>query len=448
MHVLDFIRNKVIRRFINLRSLSAKQVPYDEIIRIELLVAMCLAAIVSGILYIVIGSFLGMSFLIILNYLLFFSTVVPLVLYLIKKGFHNQAKLIMMIIGSLFMFIKAASLGRDSGMNLSMLIIVFATFAFYSINDYKYILLSLLITASLIIVLEWSDYNLLGNDQATNNFEYEFNYVSTGLFAILFFYVILRLNQYMHTKLVNLNSKLVSKNKTLRKLNEELDSYVYRTSHDMRAPLTSLMGLIYLLKSERDPEKLDTLIQMQENCVNKLDLHIQQIIQLSRNIKTDIQTQPIYFEPIVHDVFEELSFFEQAGSIQKNIRIHTPFVLHSDPYRIKTILNNLISNSFKYYRKSEETSFIDVDISSTKKSTIILIKDNGIGISPEYLENVFEMFYRATNKSKGSGLGLYIVKEMVEKLNGTISVKSRINTFTQFLIELPNTSENISNAEN
>jgi signal transduction histidine kinase len=438
MPLLNFIRTKIIRRFINLRSLSSRQVPYDEIIRIELLVAMCLLTVISGILYIIIGSVLGVSFLIILNYLLFFSTVVPLVLYLIKKGYYNQSKLIMMVIGSLFMFIKAASLGRDSGMNLSMLIIVFATFAFYSINDYKYILLSLCLSTCLITVLEVTDYNLLGDDTATNNFEYEFNYISTGLFAILFFYVILRVNQYMNSKLANLNSKLLVKNKSLKKLNQELDSYVYRTSHDMRAPLTSLMGLIQLTKTEKDPEKLNALIQMQENCINKLDLHIQQIIQLSRNIKTDVQAQPIQFRSILDDIFEELSFFEQAGIIKKNIRIDTPSTLYSDPYRIKTILNNLISNAFKYYRKSEDDPYIDIDISSTKSVTTIIIKDNGIGIPAEYLENIFNMFYRASNQSKGSGLGLYIVKEMVEKIDGTISVKSRVNTFTQFYIELPN----------
>lgn len=438
MQLVNFIRTKIIRRCINLRVLSAQHVSYDEIIRIELLVAMCLVTVVSGILYIVIGSFLGVSFLIILNYLIFFSTVVPFSLYLIKKGYYNHAKLIMMVAGSIFMFVKAASLGRDSGMNISMLIIVFATFAFYSINDYKYIFLSLSLTTVLIVALEISDYNLLGNDNATNDFEYEFNYISTGLFAILFFYVILRVNQYMHAKLINLNNKLLLKNKSLKKLNEELDSYVYRTSHDMRAPLTSLMGLVHLVKTEKDPAKSDVLIQMQENCINKLDLHIQQIIQLSRNTKTDIQTQPIQFHSILTDIFEELSFFEQATSIRKNIRIHTPHVLYSDPYRIKTILNNLISNSFKYYRKSEDAPYIDIDISSTQSTTTIIIKDNGIGIPAQYLDNIFNMFYRASNQSKGSGLGLYIVKEMVEKIDGTISVKSRVNTFTQFYVELPN----------
>lgn len=440
MQLFNFIRNKIIRRFINLRTLSAQQVPYDEIIRIELLVAMCLISVLFGSLYIIIGLFYKVPFFILLNYLIFFSIVVPSFLFLIKKGFYNQAKLMMMIIGGVFMFIKASSLGPNSGMNISMLIIVFATFAFYSINDYKYILLSLFFTTVLILVLEISNYSLLGIEKTTNNFEYEFNYISTGLFAVLFFYVILRVNQYINSKLANLNSKLLQKNTRLKKLNQELDSYVYRTSHDMRAPLTSLMGLIYLMKNEKDSAKIDDLIQMQENCINKLDLHIQQIIQLSRNIKTDIQIHAIDFESIINDIFEELSFFEQASLIQKNIRIDTPFALYSDHYRIKTVLNNLISNSFKYYSKSEAVPSIDIDISSTKKSTVILVKDNGIGIPEASLESIFEMFYRATNQSKGSGLGLYIVKEMVEKLNGAISVKSRVDSFTQFLIEIPNTS--------
>ncbi|MGN6645827.1 MAG: sensor histidine kinase [Cytophaga sp.] len=443
MQILDFIRGRILRKFIDLRSLSARQVSYDEIIRIELLVAMCLVAVLCGSIYLVIGIFFKLSYLIILTYLLFFSTVIPFVLFLIKKGNYNQAKLIMMVIGSLFMFIKAASLGRESGMNLAMLIIIFATFAFYSIEDYKYILLSLVITSTLIVLLETTDYSLLGNDRTTNLYEYEFNYITTILFCILFFYVILRVNQFINSKLTGLNNKLLLKNNSLKKLNEELDSFVYRTSHDMRAPLTSLMGLVTLIKNEKDPATIQELVRMQENCINKLDLHIQQIIQLSRNLKTDPTTQPIQFESILNDVFEELSFFEQAGAMKKTIRINTPFHLYSDPYRIKTILNNLISNSFKYCRIEEVQPSIDIDISSTKKSTIILIKDNGIGIPAEYLDHVFEMFYRASNQSTGSGLGLYIVKEMVEKLGGTISVKSRVNSFTQFLIEIPNTTSTL-----
>jgi signal transduction histidine kinase len=106
--------------------------------------------------------------------------------------------------------------------------------------------------------------------------------------------------------------------------------------------------------------------------------------------------------------------------------------------QIKTILNNLISNSFKYYRISDERPTIEIDISINDQFTTILIKDNGIGIAKENLKSIFDMFYRASNQSKGSGLGLYIVKEMVGKLSGTISVKSKVGVFTQFIIELPN----------
>jgi hypothetical protein len=421
-----------------MRSLSKSHVSYDEIIRIELLVATCLLSIVSGVFYIIIGIFFGLSFSIILNYLLFFLIAIPFILFLVKKNYCNQAKLVMMIVGSIFMFVKAASLGRDSGMNISMLIIFFATFAFYSIEDYKYIFLSLSITVVLIIFLETTDYTLLGNDNTTSKYEYEFNYISTILFCVLFFYVILRVNQYINNKLSELNTKLRLKNNSLRKVNEELDSYVYRTSHDMRSPLTSLMGLIHLIKLEKDFSKMEELTTMQENCVNKLDLHIQQIIHLSKNSKTESQLVPIDFRSMLNDIFDELSFFEQAHNIHKIIRIGGIAEFYSDPYRIQTILINLISNSIKYYRISDERPIIEIDIHINEKLTTILIKDNGIGIAEENLINIFNMFYRASNQSKGSGLGLYIVKEMVEKLNGTISVKSNINMFTQFIIEFPN----------
>ncbi|HSY62041.1 MAG TPA: HAMP domain-containing sensor histidine kinase [Cytophaga sp.] len=283
-----------------------------------------------------------------------------------------------------------------------------------------------------------TDYTLLGNDPATNAYEYKFNYISTTLFCVLFFYVILRVNQYINTKLSELNKKFRLKNNSLKKVNEELDSYVYRTSRDMRSPLTSLMGLIHLVKTEKDLDKIEQLMSMQENCVNKLDTHIQQIIHLSKNIKTQSYLQPINFRSMLNNIFEELSFFAQANNVYKVIRIEGIAEFYSDTYRIQTILSNLISNSFKYYRISDERSTIEIDIHVQLKSTTIIIKDNGIGIPEEKMTNIFDMFYRGTNQSKGSGLGLYIVKEMVEKLNGTISVKSRVNVYTQFMIELPN----------
>jgi signal transduction histidine kinase len=438
MSIMKFIRLKILRRFIDLKGLSSNNIPYDEIIRLELLVAMCLLAFSSGMMYIIVGLFFGLSMLSILNYLIFFMTTIPLVLFLTKKGLYNPAKLVMMFLGSIFMVIKAASLGPGSGMNLSMMIILFATFAFYSIDDYKYILLSLFITLSSILFLEITDYSYLGIDKSTNKYEYEFNYISTILFCILFFYVILRVNQYINKKLSKLNNKLISKNRKLGKINEELDSYMYKASHDMRAPITSMMGILSLVRTEKDPVKIEQLIELQQNCLTKLDSHIHQIINISKNVKTEPKPEIINLNEMILNIFEELSFFENAANTKKIIQIEQQGDFYSDPYRLKVIVNNLISNAFKYARKEENNSEISIEAHISNACATISIKDNGIGIPEKQQSKIFDMFYRGTEISKGSGLGLYMVKEMVQKLNGTISVNSEANRFTSITFVLPN----------
>ncbi len=427
-----------MRRFIDLRGLSNKSIPYDEIIRLELLVAMCLIALTCGMSYILVGIFVGLSLFSILNYLIFFLTTIPTVLYLTKKGYYNQAKLIMMVLGSIFMVIKAASIGPDSGMNLSMMITIFAAFAFYSIEDYKYILLALFITTGSIVFLEMTNYSYLEIDPSTNKYEYEFNYASTILFCILFFYVILRVNQYINKKLSRLNNKLISKNRKLGKINEELDSYMYKASHDMRAPITSMMGILALVRIEKDPEKMSQLIELQQNCLTKLDNHIHQIINLSKNVKTELEPEKIELKDMVEQIFEELSFFENAANTEKVIQINQKVDFYSDPYRLRVIVNNLISNAFKYARREEENSQIIIEAQISATSATISVKDNGIGIPEKQQSKIFDMFYRGTEISKGSGLGLYMVKEMVQKLNGSISVNSEANRFTSITFIVPN----------
>lgn len=388
--------------------------------------------------YIVVGIFAGLSLFSILNYSVFFITTIPSVLYMTKKGLYNPAKLIMMFLGTAFMVIKAGSLGPGSGMNLSMLIILFATFAFYSIEDYKYIFLSLTIVSISIYFLEVTNYSYFGIDTSTNKYEYEFNYVSTILFSILFFYVILRVNQYNNKKLIRLNFKLSNKNKKLGKINNELDSYVYKASHDMRAPLTSLMGILNLIKKEKDSNKIEALIELQENCITKLDNHIYQIINLSKNSKTGILPEKIELEEMINQIFEELSFFENAANTKKIITINQTAEFHSDVYRLKTIFNNLIANSFKYAKKGALNGEIEIDINITSNEANIIIKDNGIGIPEDQLGRIFEMFYRGTNLSNGSGLGLYMVKEILTTLGGDIKVNSTVGLTTTFYIIIPN----------
>ncbi len=177
---------------------------------------------------------------------------------------------------------------------------------------------------------------------------------------------------------------------------------------------------------------------MQEKCITKLDNHIYQIINLSKNAKTELIPEKTDLNEIIHSIFEELNFFENAARTEKIIRIKQETIFYSDQYRLKIILNNLISNAFKYARKDEPHPLIEIDITISPTEADITIRDNGIGIQEHQQAKVFDMFYRGTVVSKGSGLGLYMVKEMIIRLNGTISVKAEENRFTSIHFVVPN----------
>jgi signal transduction histidine kinase len=236
-------------------------------------------------------------------------------------------------------------------------------------------------------------------------------------------------------------SSLLEQNNQLTKINKELDRFVYSASHDLRAPLKSILGLVRLAKvdcKEGNVELLQECLMMIEQSIFKLDTTIKEIINYSRNTRTEIYKENIQLKILMDEVFENLQYIEGTEKIEKEIIIDETIPLISDPDRLKIIFNNIISNAIKYHDKEKKRSFISVKIKVSKTKAIIEIKDNGIGIENEYISNIFNMFYRGTEKSEGSGLGLYIVKETLEKLRGTIQVSSEIHKGTLFTVEIPN----------
>ena len=172
--------------------------------------------------------------------------------------------------------------------------------------------------------------------------------------------------------------------------------------------------------------------------VNKLDSYINDIIDLSRNSRTEISYEKINFEKIVDELFDSLAYFEHAKYIKIIKNINTEAVFVSDSKRIEIIFNNLISNAIKYHNIHQDMPFIKIEIEQNYKEAIIKISDNGIGIENHHIENLFNMFYRASANSKGSGLGLYIVKDAVTKLKGKIELTSVFGKGTSFSINIPN----------
>lgn len=231
---------------------------------------------------------------------------------------------------------------------------------------------------------------------------------------------------------------LARQNETLIKINKELDSFVYSISHNLRAPLMSVLGLLDLARNENNHDVIHQYHEMMKSSVCKLDETLKEILEYSRNARQGLVIGEIDFQKTINDNFERMQFMPGYERIRKEIFVEGESRFFSDNYRLSLILNNLISNAIKYSDPLKETSFIHIAINLTPDKVSLVFRDNGIGIESDYIKVVFNMFFRATEKSEGAGLGLYIVKEAVEKLGGAIELESQVGKGTVFKIELPN----------
>lgn len=226
----------------------------------------------------------------------------------------------------------------------------------------------------------------------------------------------------------------------LQRLNFELDNFVYHASHDIRSPLRSLMGLIDILKTESRPGEIRKIIEMITGSINRLDKFVVDLLAMSRdNRQEDPDAVPINFMVEVNNSITNFHHVYTTKNLEIRTKIIQWYPFHSDLTKIRIILNNLISNSIKYRKNLEdEFSFINITIETSDKEVKIEIEDNGEGIPKDKLQKIFDMFYRASENSEGSGLGMYIVKNVIKKLNAKIDVQSEEGFGTKFTIYVPN----------
>jgi chemotaxis family two-component system sensor kinase Cph1 len=233
----------------------------------------------------------------------------------------------------------------------------------------------------------------------------------------------------------------ILKNKAveLEQANHELDRFVYSASHDLRAPLTSVLGLINLAGDETSDPKQQQYLEMMRNSINDLDLFIHGIIEYSKNSRQDIQEREIDFEKIFDQAVHGLSYLENASQVGYRFDNLLTKPFHSDPHRLSIIFTNLLGNAIKYHDLRKDRPLVKVEVRNSDNNRIkITFADNGKGIEEQYVPHIFDMFYRASDTAKGSGLGLYIARQIVEKLGGTIEVISSIGVGSEFVIYLKN----------
>ncbi len=231
--------------------------------------------------------------------------------------------------------------------------------------------------------------------------------------------------------------RVIEQNILLAKTNAELDRFVYSTSHDLKAPLSSLLGLISIAERAQNPEEVKQCLQMMKARIHHLEEFIREIIDYSRNSRVEVKRLPTNLYQLINDVVENLRHAEGSENIFVKYDIPRELDVKTDESRLKVILNNLIGNSIKYSDPEKDNQFISVKTASKPDHVRIFIEDNGVGISQEHHSKIFDMFYRASEKSQGSGLGLYIVRETVQKLGGNISFESTLGQGTRFEIMIP-----------
>jgi PAS domain S-box-containing protein len=219
--------------------------------------------------------------------------------------------------------------------------------------------------------------------------------------------------------------------------NQQLDQVIYKTTHDLKAPLMSALGLVNLAEKATAVEK-DKYIELIRKSLLNLDSFIEEMNVFFRNEKLAVQREFINVADLLRQEIENLSNVAGDHNPKVYVEVKGDFDFYSDSIRIKTILTNILSNAIKYSDHKKNEPFIKVLVLIDEDYCDISVVDNGIGIDSGLKDRIFDLFFRATTQSQGTGLGLFIVKDTIQKLKGSIEVDSTLGKGTTFLIRIPN----------
>lgn len=233
------------------------------------------------------------------------------------------------------------------------------------------------------------------------------------------------------------NSMLAIKNEELQKAYNELNKFAYSVSHDIRGPLSGILGAINLVREIDDVEEMKEMLFLMGKSLDKLDAYILNMHDYYSLQRGELKISEISFNKVIEDMKGLYMIISKTNDIQFNINIDQQESFRSDEMPLKLIFNNLLSNAFKYQNKKNKSKLVDVNVEVKKSKAVIYIKDNGIGILGTHIGEIFNLFYRANFNESGSGFGLYNVKSALTKLNGQIEVNSVMEQGTTFKVTIP-----------
>lgn len=350
---------------------------------------------------------------------------------LARNGKSTMGKIVVIVLSNVALFLITCADDYDTGTHLYYITLSIASFTVLGLKHARISYLLTLLSLVFYEVSSLTDYSFLTKFVFTPE-EVKARFVlNSSMFIIMSLGIFLLFLRMMNRQQFVIRAK----NKLLKSTNAELDHFLYSTSHDLRAPLASVQGLLSIATKTDDPDELRHLHKLMHEQVYKMDDFIKDIINIMRNSRQPLQTEIFNLHDFFEDILTESKF--QNGDIRISNEIPQEININTDKVRLKTVAGNLCSNAVKYADKIKTERYVKVNCKTTDGSFVLQISDNGIGIDHCYKDKVFDMFYRATEESKGTGLGLYIAKETMTNLGGEIIVESQLGEGSTFQINLP-----------
>lgn len=358
------------------------------------------------------------------------------VFWLIRKEKYTEGKLLLMANANLVVFYSVINDPPAAGTYMLFIPAGTGSFAILGFQEKVKSITLAIFSAALLAVAFFGEIHLQQTppSELYVKLSFAFNFIISLSVTVSVLYFLGSLNESSEKELHKKEETEREKNDQLVKINEELDRFIYSVSHDLRSPLSSVQGLVALGKISTDPEEMKKCFVLIGERIKAQEFFINEIIDIYRNNRVDLKLEKIDLRRLTEEIVEETSFTPAVDAIRFKIEMNDDLEFVSDKIRLKSLMFNLIGNAIKYHDPLKSNKFIKISATRNGEFVLINIEDNGKGIASEHLPKIFNMFYRASTDSKGSGLGLYIVKEAVAKLKGTITAESELGEGTKFTL--------------
>jgi two-component system, sensor histidine kinase ChiS len=253
------------------------------------------------------------------------------------------------------------------------------------------------------------------------------------LLAVLYLIYSLRIRN-IRSKNAQLEHVVMSRTEELRLSNEQLEAFIYKASHDIKGPLRSIIGLTTVGQKDVSDETALVYFDHILKSTKKLDKLLADLLELTKVKEAKVVKEKINFRELINDSLAKFEHMEGYNKLNFTIMVKELTEFYSDKKLLNSIIQNLIENPIKYQDPLKENRYLDIVANVTDKYAELKFSDNGIGIPYEIQGRVFEMFFKASERSGDTGLGLHIVKTSVEKLNGHITLNSKPGVGSVFTV--------------